>query len=258
MILRGETEKKSDAAEMNGLKIKILEAIFKKYQQWIVNEIFHCHRGCSLCCTQNVMVTEVEGQYIYDYIKQEKKEAWFAGKLLHQRQAKSVKLTTNGFARICLEKKEDYPDEKPTQPTGRCPFLEENCCTIYAARPFSCRGFSSSRDCHDDGSAHLSERLLVINTITMQLIEHLGQRGNWGNMLDVLLGLAPNPANKAVKKYINDDDIIKSAMTSTLTAEPIPGFLLQPEEEHEVNKYLQTVLSAKIGEKTIEAIFNNK
>ena len=243
---------------MNGLKIKILEAIFEKYQLWIMNESFHCHRGCSLCCTQNVMVTAVEGQYIYDYIKQENKEAWFAGKLLSRRQAKNVKLTTNGFARICLGKIEDSPDEKPNQPAGICPFLEENCCTVYAARPFSCRGFASSRDCHDDGSAHLSERLLVINTITMQLIEHLGQSGYWGNMLDVLLALVAHPANKTVKKHIHDDEIIKSAMANTLTAEPLPGFLLQPEEENEANKYLQTVLSAKIGEKTIEAIFNNK
>ncbi|MCK9295665.1 MAG: YkgJ family cysteine cluster protein [Desulfobulbaceae bacterium] len=258
MILRGETEKNSETAEMNGLKIKILEAIFEKYQQWIVNETFHCHRGCSLCCTQNVMVTAVEGQYIYDYIKQENKEAWFAEKLLRPRQAKSVKLTTNGFARICLGKKEDPLDEKPSQPTGICPFLEENCCTVYAARPFSCRGFASSRDCHDDGSALLSERLLAINTITMQLIEHLGQRENWGNMLDVLLALVTHPANKAVKKHINDDGIIKSAMANTSTAEPIPGFLWQPEEEHEAKNYLQTVLSAKIGEKTIEEIFNNK
>ncbi|MBU4263619.1 MAG: YkgJ family cysteine cluster protein [Proteobacteria bacterium] len=243
---------------MNGLKNKILESIFEKYQQWIENETFHCHRGCSLCCTQNVMITAVEGQHIYNYIVQQKKETWFAGKLLHKRQAQYVKLTTNDFARLCLEKNTEYGEVEQPQQNGICPFLEENCCNIYAVRPFICRSFASTRDCHDYGSACLDERLLVINTVTMQLIEHLGQKGYWGNMLDVLLALANHKANGGVKKYISDDEMINSAISNTLTAEPIPGFLLKPEEENEVNLYLQTVLSAKIGLKTIEEIFNNK
>ena len=77
-------------------------------------------------------------------------------------------------------------------------------------------------------------------------------------MIDVLLALTQQKVNEAVKKYIREDEIIKSAIANTLTAEPIPGFLLRPEEENEVNQYLQTVLSAKIGTKTIEEIFNNK
>ncbi|RJX28191.1 MAG: hypothetical protein C4531_12355 [Desulfurivibrio sp.] len=243
---------------MNGVKIKILETIFDKYQQWIAGERFHCHRGCSLCCTQNVLITGVEGQYMYNHILLEKREQWFAERLLLERPSINVQLTTNGFARLCLEKNEDYPEGEPDQATGRCPFLEENCCSVYAARPFSCRGFASSSACHLDGFAHLDERLLVINTVTMQLIEHLGQRGYWGNMLDVLLALAPHQANKAVNEHIGAETEITGAIMRTLTAEPIPGFLLQPEDENEVNRYLQSVFSAKIGGKTIEEIFNNK
>lgn len=243
---------------MNGLKNKILESIFEKYHQWIANETFHCHRGCSLCCTQNVMITGVEGQYIYNYILQENKETWFAERLLMERQTKSVQLTTNGFARICLGKNTEYADGEQPHRSGICPFLAENCCTIYAVRPFSCRCFASSNDCHNFGSAYLTESLLVINSVTMQLIEHLGQKGYWGNMIDVLLALTQQKVNEAVKKYIREDEIIKSAIANTLTAEPIPGFLLRPEEENEVNQYLQTVLSAKIGTKTIKEIFNNK
>ena len=242
---------------MNELKNKILEIIFEKYNQWIRNEAFHCHKGCSLCCTQNVIITAVEGQYIYNYILMGKMEPWFAEKLLKERRTQKINLTTNGFARRCLEKNEEYEYEEQPQINGICPFLEENSCTIYAVRPFACRSFASTKDCHDSGSAQLSERLLVINTVTMQLLEHLGQKGYWGNMIDVLLALAERKVNDEVRINISDDEIIKRAITKILTAEPLPGFLLKPEEENEVKQYLQSILSENIGVKTIEEIFNN-
>ncbi|MBU0967405.1 MAG: hypothetical protein KKA54_13610 [Proteobacteria bacterium] len=204
------------------------------------------------------MITAVEGQYIYNYILLENKEKWFADKLLQKRQTQNVNLTTNGFARMCLEKNAEHTELEQLQRKEICPFLEEKCCTLYGVRPFSCRSFASTKYCNDYGSAHLNERLLVINTVTMQLIEHLGQKGYWGNMLDVLLALAHHKVNEAVKTHISDDERVQSAIRNTLTAEPIPGFLLRQEEENEVNQYLQTVLSAKIGIKTIEEIFNNK
>lgn len=121
-----------------------------------------------------------------------------------------------------------------------------------------CRSFASDRDCRDTGSAYLNEIILVINTVTMQLVEHLGQKEYWGNMLDVLLSLAQEQTNCDVKKYISDDEIIKSAETRTLTAEPIPGFLLKPGEENEITQYLTSIFSENIGAKTVEEIFNNK
>ena len=232
--------------------------IFEKYQQWIASETFHCHRGCSLCCTQNVMITAVEGQLIYNYVRRENREQWFAEKLQLSRPASMVKWTTNGFARICLAEQEDYGEEEQQVHTGICPFLEENCCPIYEVRPFSCRSFASTRDCMETGTAQLSERLVAVNTVTLQLLEHLGQRGYWGNMLDVLLALANHPGNEVVRQHIRDDAIIQTAIKTTLTAEPIPGFLLTPEVEKEINQYLQAVLSTKVGMKSIENIFNNK
>jgi len=204
------------------------------------------------------MITAVEGRYIYNYILQQKKAKWFAGKLLQFDMTQKINLTTNGFARLCLEKKEINEDDVGCQENGICPFLEENCCTIYAVRPFACRSFASTKDCHDTDTAQLSERLLVINTVTMQLLEHLGQKRYWGNMLDVLMALVQEKENWAVKKYISGDGKIERAIKNTLTAEPIPGFLVKPEEVEEVNRYLHSILSEKVGLRTIEEIFNNK
>lgn len=259
MFLYDESNKKIsriDFYSMNELKNKILEVIFEKYKQWTRTETFYCHRGCSLCCTQNVMLTAVEGQYIYNYILLRKMETWFAKKLLIERKTQKINLTTNSYARMCLEKNEWYEEDVQAQINGKCPFLEDECCTIYAVRPFACRSFASTKDCYDCGSAHLSERLIIINTVTMQLLEHLGQKGYWGNMIDVLLALAGRKVNEDVKKNLRDEEIIKRAITKTLTAQPIPGFLLKP-EENEVNQYLKSILSENIGVKTIEEIFNN-
>jgi len=243
---------------MHELKNNILEIVYDKYAQWTCKETFFCYKGCSLCCTQNVMITAVEGRYIYNYILQQKKAKWFAGKLFEFDMTQKIHLTTNGFARLCLGKKELNEDETGWQANEVCPFLEESSCTIYAVRPFACRSFASTKDCHDTDTAQISERLLVINTVTMQLLEHLGQKGYWGNMLDVLVVLVQEKENWAVKKYISGDEKIEKSITNILTAEPIPGFLVQPEEVEEVNQYLQSIFSEKVGVRTIEEIFNNK
>lgn len=243
---------------MHELKNNILEIIIKKFTQWTAKETFFCHKGCSLCCTRNVMITAVEGRYIYNYILQQKKAKWLADKLLQVTMSQKINLTINGFARLCLEKKEINEDDAGWRTEESCPFLEENCCTIYTVRPFACRSFASTEDCHASDTAQISERLLVINTVTMQLLEHLGQKEYWGNMLDVLVALAGNKENKDVKKYINNDEKIESAINNTLTAEPVPGFLVKPDEAEEVAQYLHTVFSEKVGARTIEQIFNNK
>jgi Fe-S-cluster containining protein len=244
-------------AEMSEVKQKILAKILAKYAEWTVRETFFCRKGCALCCTQNVMISAVEGRSIYDYIMTRKMEKWFGERLSTARQTRQIRLTTNGFARLCLARSAEDGDETPAANAGICPFLAADCCTIYAVRPFACRSFASTHACRASGAASLSERLLVLNTVTMQLIEHVGQREYWGNMLDVLLVQSLHRENLEVKKYIGDDSCIDAALARMLRAEPIPGFLLKPEEEHEVQEYLHAVLAENIGSATVGDILNN-
>ena len=244
-------------AAMGDMKKKIAAKIFASHAKWTAAETFFCRKGCSLCCTQNVMITAVEGQVIYDYIAARKMEQWLGERLSVARQTQPVRLTTNGFARLCLAGNVEDSEEEQAAHAGICPFLAEDCCTIYAARPFACRSFASTRDCHASGTACLPERVVVLNTVTMQLIEHVGQRGYWGNMLDVLLAQSRHGDNREVKKYI-DEAFIDAAQARILRAEPIPGFLLKPEEEQEVQEYLHTVLAENIGTATVGDILNNR
>ena len=240
-------------------KKEILDVIYAKYSTWLDGKTFACQKGCSSCCTQNVTITAVEGEKILDFIRQEKKEKWFAEQLTKERRPHKIAHTTNAFARLCLEKKEPQSGgETDESYDGICPFLFEHRCTIYPVRPFACRSFASTENCSENGAARLSEKIVTINTVTMQLIEHLGQREYWGNMIDVLLALSDVKENENIRKYIEDESQITQARARTMKAEPIAGFLLMPGEEIVVSPYLQSIFNKRVGDKTIEQIFNNQ
>lgn len=243
---------------MNTIKKDILNIICKKYSERTSAEKFACQKGCSHCCTQNVMITAIEGELIFEFIKQENKEEWLAHCLASPRKVQNLQFTTNGFARLCLEKKEVEQAAANSKQGGVCPFLIEQNCSIYPVRPFSCRCFTSMKKCKMGGEAELPERLLVLNTITMQLIEHLGQKEYWGNILDVLTAMTDLPENIGIEKFIDDNSIVTPSRARLLKAEPLTGFLLMPEEEEMVSAYLQTIFMQKIGEKTVEQILNNR
>ena len=174
---------------MSKPKKEILEKIYEQYGLWIAEEKFSCHKGCALCCTQNVMITAIEGDRIYEYIRGKNREKWVAEKLKSTNGASRPAITTNGYARICLSKSEVAETDEQRADNYPCPFLDDECCTIYPVRPFSCRSFASYSTCKINGAAELTDKLVLVNTITLQIIEHLGQKEYWGNMIDVLLQL---------------------------------------------------------------------
>ena len=70
-----------------------------------VNKFTPCEKGCSHCCHIPVSVSELEAEYI----------------------EKSLKIKRKPFS--AYDKTQDKP----------CPFLKNNGCSIYNARPFVCR-----------------------------------------------------------------------------------------------------------------------
>lgn len=237
-------------------KEKILEVIYEKYNEYTKKENFFCYKGCSLCCTQNVVISEVEGDVIYNFIIKNQEVSWLAEKLMAKKQAKPLSLTTNGFARKCLEQTADEEENDEALVYGKCPFLDKSICTIYPVRPFSCRSFYSQENCAKHNTAIINEEHLVINTVTQQIIEHLSQNGYWGIMLDVLLAMIEKKENGEKIKQLIPPEIFKKAQKDILIAEPIPGFLLKPEETECVFNFLQTIMVEKIGPRTIEEILN--
>ncbi len=216
------------------IKKMLLASIYETYEMVLDDTLFACRQGCAACCTQSVTLTALEGDNILEYLAEHGagREDDLAGRLAAATPSCPA-CTTNQFARSFLDGKvpETGAEEWSLAP---CIFLAGDCCTIYPARPFACRCFASTAPCELTGSAALPTAVISLNTAVMQIIEHLDQGGCWGNMIEVLKSLpglkqaggGSGPGHKKSKLYISQEN---------------PGFLIPPEDETTVEKYLNTL-----------------
>lgn len=238
------------------MKEAIYQTIIDRFEQWAGNYNRACARGCSPCCTQNVTITALEGGRILSYIRDKGQEAWLAEKLGQPLSHSRPHMTTNEFAHACLNGLEADPEEKDT--LSACPFLEEDICRIYPARPFSCRCFISTVRCSVMQPAQIPEHYLSASTAMMQLMEHLGQKEYWGNMVDVLLALCDISTNTKIAEHLDDSSRIMQARLQTHSARPLPGFLFTREDEMKIRPLLEAIFTTEIDGKTVEDILNGK
>ncbi len=237
------------------MKDKILKTVLTIFADWSADKKTACQKGCAVCCSQNVTITALEGEIILRYILETDMEQWFAEKLLADKTHQRPKMSTNDFARACLQERDVNVEEVASH--DPCPFLEKNICLIYPARPFSCRLMISETKCTTDKPALVPEYYLSGSTAVTQIIEHLGQKEYWGNMLDVLPALCDISEFNRIARYLNNTVIMQARMR-TLTAKPLPGFLFTAEEEKTVSPLLQTIFDTEIEGKRIEDILNGK
>lgn len=235
-------------------KEKVLHSIYGVFDQWSKDLTVSCRRGCSNCCTQSVTITATEGVEILRYIISQDLSNWFVERLL-KRDFIPPKFTTNDFAKACLEGKD--VDLSPPENQATCPFLIDRECGIYPARPFSCRLFISQQTCSATQPALVPDHYFEATVAVSQLIEHLGQKEYWGNMLDVLPALLDISEFKIIGEKIGELASIHGKL-QTLTAKPLPGFLISNEAQDRVNKLLTMIFQEKIEGKTIEDILNGK
>ena len=90
-----------------------------------------CCSGCSFCCYMRVMVTAPEFHIISNYIK----------KTFTKEKIKALKETlrnTVSETARCVSITEKFAIP--------CSFLDNNSCSIYDARPFTCRAFNSTNN----------------------------------------------------------------------------------------------------------------
>ncbi len=236
------------------LKEEILKGIYKEFAQWFDEKIV-CEKGCSVCCTQNVLVTAVEGELIHRYVRERGLEKWLAARMKEKGATRRVQVTTNSFAASCLKgddiEPESYGNEKP------CPFLKENSCTIYKVRPFSCRCFISEIKCKPGVFAEIGAAYLSASSAVMQIIEHLSQGEYFGNLFDVLLALSDLPENRKLFGML-PSSLSNQGRANVNKARPLPGFLLVENEMGKVQPLLEAIFTHRIGERSIGEILNNR
>lgn len=236
------------------MKRQILEIIYTTFEKWSKRFDLACERGCAVCCTQDVLVTEPEAALLLDFIIDEHGHRWLAEKLSGDRIYRPLSRTTNEYAASCLAGEELIDTDE--RRGGICPFLDEEICTVYAARPFSCRCFASTRVCRRESNALLPRKYLSAATAVSQIVEHLGQFSVWGNMSDVLYLLAPPTV--AGSTMDRGQASLEIAASSCLTAQPLPGFLIEEDVADQVGSLLKMIFKSRVGEKTVEDILNNR
>lgn len=237
------------------MKLKVLHTIYETFAGWSRVLPAACAPGCSCCCTQNVTITAMEGEEILRFVLAEDLSRWFASVLTQNRAHRPVQMTTNDFALACLEGRETDPDSPPT--LSPCPFLQQNLCRIYPVRPFGCRLFASTQRCSPTQPAVVSDCYFEAATAVSQLVEHLGQKEYWGNMLDVLPALLDIREFREIADHL-PPTLSTMARLQTLTAKPLPGFLLSEENGELVASLLEAIFHAEVDGKPVEDILNGK
>lgn len=238
------------------MREKIIDIIYEQFALFSQNTNAACTKGCSTCCTQNVTVTATEAEKIFKFAVAQGKEEWFSDILATKRDSVKPPMTTNDFARACLEGREVDPGENDNF-SEPCLFLEDGICQIYDARPFSCRAFISRTQCTANSPALVSDNYAATITALNQVIEHVGQKEHWGNLFDVLIAISDISAYKECAQKNTVQDLLE-ARGKTLTAQPLAGFLLTEENLTEAQDILESIFSATIDGKTVENILNGK
>ena len=103
----------------------------------------------------------------------------------------------------------------------------------------------------------MPESYLGAVTAVCQVIEHLGQKEYWGNMLDVLPALMDISENQSIAVHLNTI-YCSQARLRTLTAQPLPGFLLDEKEAELAAPLLNEIFATQIEGKSVEDILNGR
>ena len=224
-------QRQTTAPENGGPKKQLLHAVYDVYSSWVERFALACKKGCAACCTQSVTMTSMEGEMIFDFVKREGRGKWLLEKLTPTCPGKSkAAMSMNHFARACLNHQEVCGDNVGIWDFTPCIFLVEKTCSIYEVRPFGCRSFGSFVKCGSGRAAEMAPIHLTVNTVFTQIIEHISSDGGyWSTMNDILYSLADSN-NPDGKIYL-------------LSAQPVPGFLLEPHEKQTVK-----ILLKQLGE----------
>ena len=226
-------------------KKELLICIYEVYSRWVERFPLACQKGCAACCTQSVTMTNLEGVMILDFLKVRGRGSWLVERLAQRAtENKGAAITTNQYARACLEHQEVAEDALGGWNFTPCIFLREDACSIYEVRPFGCRSFGSLERCSDKSGAEIAPIHLTANTVFTQIIEHVcSDGGYWGNMADILEGQIGSKTLASTRRL--------------LPAQPLPGFLLEPYEAKLIHILLKQLYEQSLENQTFGDLIDN-
>jgi hypothetical protein len=186
-------------------KLAALEKIYGIYDKFAASLDLACRKYCAHCCTTSVTLTTVEAYKIVMELESNPKVGWIekirpAAAQTHFKP----KITTNQLA--------------------------------YAVRPFGCRCLLSRHDCGTVGYADMEDYVLAVNTVFLQCIEHMDDRGCTGNLLDMLEVMASEENRQAYEKKT-----LKCSAVGLITNQPLNILMIPPEHRTKMEPVLRSL-----------------
>jgi hypothetical protein len=221
-------------------KLAALDRIYAIYDEFIASLDLACRKHCAHCCTTGVTLTTIEGYETFKKMESEGDRHWI-GKI-EQASKKphfQLKITTNQLANMCAEGIEPPVEENTGWDT--CPFLTDDLCSLYTARPFGCRCLVSRHDCSKEGYAEIDDFVLSVNTVFLQTIEHLDANGCTGNLIDVLRTLV---LEENRNHYENNR--LKCANAGLISNQPLKVLMIPPEHRIKMEPILKSLREIRI------------
>ena len=178
-------------------KLEALNRVYKIYDDFSASLNLACGATCAHCCTTNVTMTTLEGFKIMDALPAtDRQDIIDSLKSIEGIPRFKPVLTTNRMAELCAADAR-IPAEDTSGELQDCSLLDESLCTIYDLRPFGCRCFVSRQNCGRLGYADIDDFTASVNTVFLQVIEHLDGEGCSGNLIDLLRVMASNDNRRA-------------------------------------------------------------
>jgi hypothetical protein len=147
------------------------------------------------------------------------------------------KTTTNKIAEYCRQGRQ-LPEEEIQLTGGRCPFLKNDRCPLYGVRPFGCRCMVSRRNCHESGFAEMDAIVASVNTVFLQVIEHLDWQGCSGNLTDILQCLVATENRNTYRK-----DSLACPKWALIPNQKMTVLMIPPEHRKQIEPIVQTLRS---------------
>lgn len=219
-------------------RLNVLNKIYGLYDDFVGSLTVACKKYCAGCCTVNVTMTTLEGYLIARHIVSNGPSDIFlhAQGTLSKNRFKP-KTTTNRLAGLCA-KGDDPPEEENEHSDESCPLLKDDLCPIYRVRPFGCRCFVSTHDCQKAGYAEVAPFVVTVNTLFLQVIEHIDFMGFSGNFTDVLLFMASMQNRDHYKM-----NTLKRPGTDLVSNMPASVLMIPPEHRIKVKPILDALFS---------------
>lgn len=217
-------------------RLNILDCFYAVYDRFAGSLETACRKHCAECCTCNVTLTTLEAYRMVTGLTAEGRDAMRRHiEAAGSRRRFRPQLTVNAIAEHCLQGRE-IPEESADPSWGRCPLLEDDLCSAYPVRPLGCRCFVSRQPCRPNGSADVEERVVSVNHVFLQMVEHLDAAGCSGNLTDVLSVLT----DEGNSRQYRQGTLRCRRSTGLIANRPVKALMIPPRHR----KDLEPILAA--------------